>query len=297
MLRLIGLKLLNISINIVYTVFSFFMILIYSKKTSEIKKHIGQECLILGNGPSLIEDLDKIGDSLSDKFKICLNDFALSDNYIKIKPKVYVFLDPYYWEVPDAKNTNQIPVISQFELLFNRILIETYWPITIYAPFKFKDSKLYMDCKNEFIEFKFFNSVPVQGFTWFINYCLKHRLGLLKAANVITPSIYFAIMSDFKTIYLSGVDHTWINSIVVLEDSKVYMSQPHFFDNIISYEPVFLKPSDLHPTKLHELLEIYTNVFKNYWILAKFAKQRNCKIINLTNKSLIDAFPKFQSPN
>lgn len=294
MIRKIGLKLLDITINLVYTTFSFFMILIFSKRTKGFVKHINQECVILGNGPSLLEDLKIIENNISDKFIICLNNFALSDYYIKLKPSVYVFLDPYYWETLDANKTNHSSIISERNKLFDCILNKTTWPIIIYTPFEFKKSKLYKECKNEFVEFKFFNSIPVQGFPWFINFCLKYRLGLLKAANVITPSLYYAIMSDFKTIYLSGVDHSWINSIVVLEDSKVYMAQPHFFDNSLSYDPVFLTPSDLKPTRLHALLEIYANVFKNYWFLADFAIKKNCKIINLTKKSHIDAFPKYQ---
>ncbi len=293
MIRKIGLKLLDITINLVYTTFSFFMILIFSKKTKGFVKHIDQECVILGNGPSLLEDLKIIENNISDKFIICLNDFALSDYYIKLKPSVYVFLDPYYWETLDVNKINHSSVISVCNKIFKRILNETTWPIIIYTPFEFKKSKLYKECKNEFIEFKFFNSIPVQGFTWFIIFSLKHRLGLLKAANVITPSLYYAIMSDFKTIYLSGVDHTWVNSIVVLEDSKVYMAQPHFYDNDTSFNPVYLSPEDKESPKLYKLLEIYSNVFKNYWILADFARRKNCRILNLTNKSHIDAFTKY----
>ncbi|MEI7983351.1 MAG: hypothetical protein WCI71_17000, partial [Bacteroidota bacterium] len=292
MIRKIGLKLLDITINLVYTTFSFFMILIFSKKTEGFVKHLNQESVILGNGPSLLEDLKKIENNISDKFIICLNNFALSEYYMKLKPSVYVFNDPFYWSILDATKISHSPVISICDELFERILNETTWPITIYTPFEFKKSKLYIQCANAFIEFKFFNSVPVQGFPWFINFCLKHRLGLLKAANVITPSLYYAIMSNFNTIYLIGVDHSWINSIVVLEDSKVYMAQPHFYDNDTSFNPVYLSPEDNESPKLYKLLEIYSNVFKNYWILADFARRVNCRIINLTEKSHVDAFPK-----
>jgi hypothetical protein len=100
-------------------------------------------------------------------------------------------------------------------------------------------------------------------------------------------------MSDFKTIYLCGVDHTWINSIVVLEDSIVYMAQTRFYDNeSAQYKPFYFVPNDDEPAKLHELLKVYSNVFNNYWILADFAKEKKLQIINLTKKSHIDAFPK-----
>ena len=203
-------------------------------------------------------------------------------------------MDPGYWESLDVTKTNHLDILQDRDKTFSKILEITDWPMIIYVPFRFKDSSLYKICENKNITFIFFNSFPMQGFKWLINFSLNHRLGLLKAANVVTAALYFAIMSEYKTIYLSGVDHSWINSIVVLEDSKVYMAQSHFYDNDTSFNPIYLNNKDNESPKLYKLLEIYSNVFKNYWILADFAGRMNCRIINLTKKSHIDAFPKYQ---
>lgn len=293
MIREIGLNIHVFTVKLIDTIFSIFMILIFAKRTKRIKRQFKKDCIILGNGPSLKEDLFSLEKNISSSVLICVNDFALSELYSRLKPHVYVFLDPFYWQELDVDVPYHLYNLKQRNEVYNRIMRITDWPIIIYAPFEFKYSTLYKESQNDFITFSFFNTIPVQGFKWLINTVLNNGLGLLKSANVITPCLYYAIMSDFKTIYLCGVDHTWINSIVVLEDSIVYMAQTRFYDNeSAQYKPFYFVPNDDEPAKLHELLKVYSNVFNNYWILADFAKEKKLQIINLTKKSHIDAFPK-----
>tara|TARA_B110000240_G_C13436534_1_gene426093 strand:- start:16 stop:840 length:825 start_codon:yes stop_codon:yes gene_type:complete len=268
------------------------MILLFAKKTKKFSENSSQECLILGNGPSLLDDLNRIKNNFTNKTLICVNDFALSQYYLTLQPSVYVFLDPYYWSELDTDRSEHLELFNNRKKLFDRILLDTDWPLKIYVPFAFKKSKLYKDCENKFIKFVFFNSIPIQGFKRFIDFGLNKRLGLLKSSNVLTPAIYYAIFSGFNTVYLSGADHSWLNAISISHDSKLQMAQLHFDEKKASYKPVYLIPSDSSPAKLHELLYVYSNVFKNYWILSNLAKKRNCRIINLTIDSYIDAFPK-----
>lgn len=296
-MRKFGLSLLKLKIDIVNTFFSIFMILLFSKKTNKLSENMSQECLILGNGPSLLEDLVSINNDFTNKIIICVNNFALSDYYLTLKPSVYVFLDPNYWSDLDTDQPHFLEIFNSRKKLFDKILEFTDWPLTIYVPFAFKMSILYKECGNKFIKFIFFNSVPIQGFKWFIHFGLINRLALLKSSNVLTPAIYYAIFSGFKTVYLSGADHSWLNAISVSHDCELQMAQIHFDEKQVSYKPVYLTPDKSSPVKLHELLYVYSNVFNNYWILSDLAKKRNCKVINLTMDSYIDAFPKLITQN
>ena len=51
------------------------------------------ELFILANGPSLREELDLHAELLAGKSLMCVNQFALSEDYAKIRPQHYVLLD------------------------------------------------------------------------------------------------------------------------------------------------------------------------------------------------------------
>lgn len=291
-MRIFGLTLLRFNIKLIHTVFSIFMIILFAKRSKKPVKKQNEECLILGNGPSLVRDLKGSDINLSDKTLICVNFFANSDLYLDLKPSVYVFLDPIFWANSNRHELRDQKVIDICNELFERISSTTTWPLEIYAPHALKKSDLFKKCKNNQITFRFFNSIPSQGFDSFVRFSLQHGLGLLKAANVMIPAIHYAIISGFKTVYLSGVDHSWLNSITVSEDCVLQMAQPHFDDKELKYKPLYLLPTDKSPAKLHELLEVYSHVFRNYWILSDLASRNQSRVLNLTNESFIDAFPK-----
>jgi hypothetical protein len=161
-----------------------------------------------------------------------------------------------------------------------------------YAPFQFKKSDFYLKSENTNIKYIFFNAISIDGFPGFIRYCMSHRLGLPRAPNVMIPSLVFAVNSGYGKIWLTGVDHSWHQEIVVRNDSKVYVDQKHFLDDRSAQRPIFLVPGDTEPATMHQLFLVWSNLFKGYELIRDYAVRKGVEIFNLTESSFIDAFKK-----
>lgn len=273
----------------VLTGYFFCLILIYSvwKKKKKINFRKNYCCALLGNGPSLLTDIDKLNecDAICDYF--CVNFFAESDMFEVLKPVVYVFYDPIMWE-------NNVPVEykKKREFLYDKMMDCVYWDMVVYAPYEFRKSYLCQKNTNNNIRFVFFNSVQVEGFDWFIVFCMRFGLGLPKAPNVMIPTIKHAIDSGYKKIFVLGASHSWHLNLVVRKDSKVYVAQGHFYDKkSVEYKKYYANINDADSVKIHSLFMDWSNVFRGYWILNKYALNKS-GIYNLTEDSYIDAFEK-----
>jgi len=67
----------------------------YKYKIDKVANSQDEELIIVGNGPSLKNDIDQFLGAKGDCF--CVNHFADSDWFEKLRPKYYLFLDPYFW--------------------------------------------------------------------------------------------------------------------------------------------------------------------------------------------------------
>ena len=56
-----------------------------------------ERAMVLGNGPSLQSDMQTILNRRMGADLYCVNAFALTDYFTKLKPDFYVFADPMYW--------------------------------------------------------------------------------------------------------------------------------------------------------------------------------------------------------
>ncbi len=67
----------------------------FKKTDMFIKNH--NKCIIMGNGPSLIETLEKSHNNLSEYDLIAVNHMALTPQYEQYQPSIYVLCDPAFW--------------------------------------------------------------------------------------------------------------------------------------------------------------------------------------------------------
>ena len=88
------------------------------------------KALILGTGPSMADFLNT-STLLHEVDLICVNDFALSEFYERIKPSYYVLVDPSYWREPSYVNETDLNLRNK---LFDRIEKVTNWDITFIIP-------------------------------------------------------------------------------------------------------------------------------------------------------------------
>lgn len=277
------------------TIITLFRIVLLSKipkKLSFARKF--DECVLLGNGPSLNQSLKEHPEFIHNRTLFCVNFFAVSKLYEQLKPSIYVIAAP---EIGIKHIRPQLK--ERYTELFLTISKKTDWPIWLYLPFSVKSSIFYkrnirqVISRNTKITVRFFNNTPVEGFWRFCIFFFRFNLGMPRPHNVFIPSIFLAINLSFTKIFLLGADHSWLKEIHVNEQNEVLIDQKHFYDKEDSTpRPMLKKGQDKR--RLHEVLIKFVYAFEGYFILERYAIHRKIKIINATPGSFIDAFERYR---
>ncbi len=247
-----------------------------------------QECILIGNGPSVSEALSKINDYRENKLLICVNHFPTTNYYEQLKPSVYITSAPDLWlDDIDEK------FIKQSNYLFDQMAEKTNWPLQLFIPFESKQFGRWKKplLKNQNISIHYYNNTPIEGWKWLNHFLFRENWGMPRPHNVMIPSIFLSINSGLKKIYLIGADHSWLPEISVTEDNQVLLHQKHFYDEATS-KAQSLDKRGKGQRKLHEILHKFMLAFKGYFELKAYAESKGVKILNATPNSYIDAFER-----
>jgi hypothetical protein len=275
------------------SLFSVIKVILTSKWFLSYKKHQVNkgDCIILGNGPSLNEDLKENLKFILDRYKVCVNLFAFSNEYELIKPNYYVLAGPEFW----LKNTIEFHV-QQRAKLAKEIIEKTNWPMKILAPLMARNSEVYNKLiTNKNIEFILYNSTPVEGLPFIINRIFKMNLGMPRPHNVLIPSIFLAINLGYGRIIIFGADHSWHEDIKIDANNTITVNHQHFFESDEKRMPMYKLDGEKY--RMHDIFRKLYFSFKGYFILQNYAKYRKVQILNASSKSYIEAFDKVTIPS
>ncbi|MEW6195437.1 MAG: hypothetical protein AB1521_09795 [Bacteroidota bacterium] len=270
------------------TLFSLVKITLLSRYFVSFKKHkvTEEECVILGNGPCLKKDLERNGNFITARKKICVNFFALSKEYEAIKPEYYVLAAPEYW----LQKTSDYFKTKKDELIGD-LVNKTNWHMIILIPFQAKGSDFHTRvCSNKNIQFIFYNNTPVEGLKTINHFLFKRELGMPRPHNVLNPSIFLALNLGFKKIILYGADHSWHEEIKVDETNQVTINHEHFYDAQKVQLPMY--KLDGKEYYVHDIFRKLHYAFKGYLVLKNYADHLGARILNASTKSYIDAFER-----
>ena len=273
------------------TVISFIKILLFSKFKPDILKlrEKKETCYILGNGPSLSKDLLDNSDCLKRSELIVVNFFAKSDLFQQLKPNYYVLADPAFFSDNHTKELCE-KVIN----LFDEIKNKTTWDLFVMIPYEgYKYIKSHL-CSNPNIHIIRYNKVSSRkSFLWFDRFIHNKQLAIFSGMNVVTVASYLAIVIGFKEINLIGVDHSCFKNYHIGKDNKIYLEDPHFYDdskNLVLVE--LIDPKTKKISRLHELLLCDVIAFETYHMIEEYAQYKKVKIFNKCSSTYIDAFER-----
>jgi hypothetical protein len=239
---------------------------------------------ILGNGPSLNNDLDKLKNFSDYTFSV-VNDFAISQHFNLLKPLFYTLTDPAYFQ-------EKILVSSNENALDSIALVN--WDMYLFIPYC--SLKLFKKNRSDIFFNKFITIVPYHTSEFTVNFRIqnilyKKGLSMPRPQNVILACIFNAINLNFEKIFLLGVDHTWTNYLMVDEHNRVCFKNEHFYNSdTVSYKP-FLNIWGVQ-YRMHEILFDYALMFKGYSEVACYADEKKVTIVNFTANSNIDSFER-----
>lgn len=254
---------------------------IMSRRPFDPGKPKGKGLVIMGNGPSLRKTMDERREWLFSHDLMAVNLFANSEDFPVFKPGNYILADGGLFKLAETD--------ANIHRMWNNLRSCT-WPMTLYVPWKHGALAWRLIGGNSSVSIKAYNLTPAEGFGWLRRALYEAGLGMPRPRNVMVPAIMCAIREGYRKIFLTGVDHTWTQTLSVDDENFVVSVQPHFYaDNDEEHRRVRAAYAGLH---LHDVLGSMTVAFRSYWEILPFARRKGVEIVNCTPGSMIDAFPR-----
>lgn len=249
----------------------------------------GDKVIIVGNGPSLNKTMELYDDILRKAPCMMVNFAANTELYERIKPSIYLLVDPA-WYNPTEKLQTIV------ESCIDAIVCKTVWPMTIVMPNRAKESHAVQRFKeNANLRILFYEDgwqLP-KGMSKFEAW--DKNLICPPAQTVLNTAVWLSIYWGYKETYLVGADTSFIQDIYVgQKDNVLYTIDSHFYKN----EDVC--NSALEPEKkgrkfgmdMEQVLESVYVMFKSYRELREYAEWKGVKIYNASEYSMIDCLER-----
>lgn len=278
--------------NFILSLASTLKVLIFSRFRGMLRSTTKrkEKLLILGNGPSLSETVNKNAALFDNYDLMSVNNMSLTDLYVKLKPKWYI-LHAFIYYVPDSELDAFYQETKRKTL--SAIIQKTDWEMEILVPFQARKSPAFLNtiAQNPKLKLIYYNQTPVEGFQSVSNFFFGKGWGMPRPHNVLIPSLMSGILLGYKEICLAGADHSWLSEISVNEKNEALVNQKHFYDENTA-EPAKMNDWKSRPRRLHEILHKFYLSFKGYWELKPFAESKGVNIYNVSEVSMIDAFER-----
>jgi len=276
-------KLLYLKVLIFFeSIFSLIKVIFFSsffrfdslfKKTNNVSK-----CLVLGGGPSASSHLQFIKDSRNDYELIAINFFCNSDSFIEYKPEHYVLADDMVF-ANNNFSKDHIKMTQKFLSSMN--LVD--WKIILYIPNHFKRSWILKKITNPNVEIIKINTTPLPNYTALSKLLFDYNLAMPIVESVIIKAIFISIKLNHSKIFLTGVEHNWIENFHVNHNNESYFKL-HHSDGHTSVKKI--------EGSVNTFFESQARLFKSHVTLNQYAISKNIEIINCTKESLIDSYKR-----
>lgn len=252
--------------ELIYSLYNFLSDIVYGldsrskgvvKKNANFKNvHAGERCFILGTGPSLSQLVDREIDILNREIVFGVNSLYKSEIGSKLTPKYYALMDNLYWE----QWSDTFAEVSNKYKDNLPVFITDLRAKHLVDRLAEKKSAIFIYSKK----------YPTKRVSADI------EKNIYAAMNVISYSILSAMHMGFREIYLLGCDYS---SFCTAGKGHCYDDKSEIAD--FNYNLAFY-------------LRFYWITTEFHYLIAKLAKERQVKVINLTPNSLLDAYPRLE---
>jgi hypothetical protein len=270
------------------TAISVFKIILKSSFGLKLPSAPGNDCIVLGNGPSLNDSFQKHPDFFKKYPLICVNNFSQTEQFTDLKPLYYVMLDPNYWLGKSENVREAIRCLKE----------KTSWKMYLFVPPSAKNAALLQEVltANPNIRVHYFNYTVFKGFPKVAFWFYKKNLAMPQSQNVLVASLFLALNTGFKNIYLFGADHSWHQNLYVNEENVLCLKDVHFYENAekVNYR-IFYKGEHTKETfRMDEILNTLAKAFYGYIAINNYAIHCDASVYNASEISYIDAFKRIK---
>lgn len=244
--------------------------------------------LILGNGPSLAEDLPRLiarGEHTA-KDVMAVNYFALDERFTTVRPAYYVLSDPMFFR--DSVCRDRVAE------LYRTLAEKVTWPMNLYVQYYNPEGFDYRAAlPNSNIRIVRFHTQMYRGFRSLEFWLFRRGLGSANFGTVVQVGEYVALLLGYKRIELYGVDHTLLDGLCVDDGNRLCRIDRHYYDGAeaAAPQPIYKKVPHVPYTMAEYLAEV-AELFRGHEVLRDYAAALGARIVNRTRGSMIDAYER-----
>ena len=243
--------------------------------------------LILGNGPSLAEDLPRLIERREHETKdvMAVNFFALDERFETVRPAYYVLSDPMFFRDSACRDR----VAELYRVLDEKVT----WPMNLYVQYYNPERFDYRTAlPNPNIRIVRFHTQLYRGFRGVEFWLFRRGLGSANFGTVVQVCEYVALLLEYKTLELYGVDHTLLDGLCVDEENRLCRADGHYYDAVPATPKPIVQKVPHRPYSMSVYLAEVAELFRGHEVLRDYAASLGARIINRTRGSMIDAYER-----
>ena len=260
-------------------------------QSNDFKMSITKErAMVLGNGPSLQSDMQTIFNRRKGADLYCVNAFALTEYFSKLKPDFYVFADPMYWidDINEDMKKNRRDTILA--------LLEANWPITVICPMAAVSFLTDALSASNFIKIVGVNRNECQFKIHSVQMlALKHGLVTPNFINVAILALWWCIVKKIPDIELYGADFSAHLELKLDKDTgEASTGTKHFYEANKSdaMKKHHLKYTKGPRRKMHErFFQIWQSFYQMY-LLSELSEVKKLNLVNFSNNTNLDTIKR-----
>lgn len=248
--------------------------------------------MIVSTGPSAGEFWNNINFRMQfADYDICILNDAFSfhkEQVLELKPQFWCLTDgAYFGDMPDG---NEKDALKRKNIIDEnlKILEKVDWPLFMIVPMRkminVDNANIHHIYLNTIV-----NSVLKQRF-WFYDRNMMNPCG----NSVGHSSIYFGIMSGYKTIGIIGNEYNFFKEIELMEDGRVTMSLSHSYKSNAVMDEWILNDDSIYCNAregvVSSFLRRVSDSMAGFSYLREYADYRGARVINYSKGTMIDAF-------
>ena len=262
-----------------------------ARNTGISKLPEAETVFVLGNGPSLISDIEHVKAGSKDKITV-VNFFASTHWFENLKPDYYFIQDSYWFDAPGALRPDVLRV-------FDDINERVSWPMFLCIPYcyleRFEASRI---VRNPHVTVVPIPAVSLHvGDVTHFTYRSEHfkraifRLwskGLLylPATNIVSTAIFEFLKAGATNIALLGMDMTMADDLVLQENGTIAFSPSHFYGKALEAEAAKGSERD----SMARAYEWIATKFRVLDLLAAYAEYLGTDVVNCSSITRLDSF-------
>ena len=237
------------------------------------------EIIIMGNGPSLKQINFQLINRNAYRF-CCVNYYPVKNEFFFIlKPEYLCLIDPAFYDFTiKAEEENFKTLLQNLE--------RVDWKLKIIAPNGKK-----INVSNPNVSYAWINTNTITYDICCIEKWFLYNKNLANSGmqNVVLAAMYYFLMTNFKKIFICGVDFSDFKSLYVDENNRIYVDSTHSYGTTRYY---FDEIPEYGFSELYKLLGAYQKMFLEASKVKQYANYKKIEIINLSQQSYIDSFRK-----